>query len=343
MIHIDFETRGAVDLLSAGAHVYAMDPDTDALCACYAIGNGPVQRWLPGDPVPPDLKAALDDGMLLAAHNAEFDRLIWQYVMEGDYGWPRTELEDWYCTAAQARARGLPGKLKHLGRCLKLDTQKDKRGEELIKLMSVPPFQHTPELLEEMLAYCERDVVVERAAAARSVPLTDYELRRYWLTERINDYGLRVDVAFAEAAQAYAEEESADISAEIQRLTGGRVSSGRAFAALKRWVLEGDGMSERARGLMQVTKRNRRTRESETKTMLDKAVRTDLLSLPADDLSPLVREVLELVSEAGRSSVSKYSAMVSRSSNGWRRPGTTSTLKWRKGSVGHVRKVRWLS
>ena len=46
--------------------------------------------------------------------------------------------EPWYCAAAQARARGLPGALEELGTCLDLNVKKDRRGKELIKLLCIP-------------------------------------------------------------------------------------------------------------------------------------------------------------------------------------------------------------
>ena len=46
------ETRSQVDLKKVGAARYAADPSTEVLCVAYAVDDGPVQLWRPGDPVP---------------------------------------------------------------------------------------------------------------------------------------------------------------------------------------------------------------------------------------------------------------------------------------------------
>ena len=42
--------------------------------------------------------------------------------------------------------------------------------------------------------------MTEEEAAGRLIPLSDKEMQVYWLNERINDKGLRIDVASARAA-----------------------------------------------------------------------------------------------------------------------------------------------
>lgn len=314
LAHLDFETRSYIDLPKRGAYIYAQDPSTEVLCLCYEIDGGPIQSWVPGQPFPADLRAWIAGGGMLAAHNAAFDRLIWWFVAENDHNFPPAPLEQWYCTAAQARARGLPGKLEDLGRCLGLKVQKDKRGAELIKLMSIPPFEWSEELLAEMVTYCRTDVEVERAAAGRSLPLTEAELAAYWVSERINDRGLLVDVEFARAATGYARAETAAIGKRLAELTDGDVTTPRQFARLKDWVRE--RLSERGRKALWRAKTDRQTKVTEWKETLDKHTREILLGMIEEDpdvaTDPRVQEVLELTSEAGRTSVGKYQAMVDR-------------------------------
>ena len=57
----DIETRSKVSLKKVGAHKYAADPSTEVLCVAYAVDDGPVQLWRPGDPVPPEFFEAAAD------------------------------------------------------------------------------------------------------------------------------------------------------------------------------------------------------------------------------------------------------------------------------------------
>jgi DNA polymerase len=48
----DIETRSPVSLEDAGAWRYAADPATEVLCIGFAVDDGEVQIWTPGQPVP---------------------------------------------------------------------------------------------------------------------------------------------------------------------------------------------------------------------------------------------------------------------------------------------------
>ena len=63
----------------------------------YAFDGGEVQTWRPGDTFP-----AIGDAQI-RAHNAAFERLIFWYVLCPEFGIPEPPLEQFYCTAAQAR------------------------------------------------------------------------------------------------------------------------------------------------------------------------------------------------------------------------------------------------
>ena len=49
----DLETYSQANLKEVGAHNYANNPSTGVHFFCYAIDDGEVQVWRPGDPVPP--------------------------------------------------------------------------------------------------------------------------------------------------------------------------------------------------------------------------------------------------------------------------------------------------
>ena len=67
MIWLDFETRSECDLKTAGVYNYARHPTTEVLCMSYAVGDGMVQTWRPGQLLP------VLTGQI-RAHNAAFER-----------------------------------------------------------------------------------------------------------------------------------------------------------------------------------------------------------------------------------------------------------------------------
>lgn len=327
-LHIDFETRSRVNLIKEGAYNYAVHPSTSLICLSYGFGDDKPTSWNPlsGEPFPQviidHIKAGHDRS--IHAHNAAFERVIFWYVVCPDYDVPEPPLEMFYCTMAQARARALPGGLDDLGACLGLRTQKDRRGKELIKLLSIPGppdldtgvFNMDPDLLEEMYRYCDTDVIVERTAAKMTPPLTDEEWQDYIVNERINDRGLKVDREFAEAAIKYADAEVYEISVELNRITNGQIDSPRQFARHKEWMeIYMDGDDDIRKAMTRVTT-DRQTREETRKITLDKTARADILKLETMSpgrIAPICLEFVQLLEDAGRSSISKYKAMCLRS------------------------------
>ena len=81
VLHRDYETRSQIDLKKVGAAKYAADKTTEVLCAGYAIGDGPVQPWRPGDPFDGILEAAANPTWVVAAHNDAFEAAIEQHVL----------------------------------------------------------------------------------------------------------------------------------------------------------------------------------------------------------------------------------------------------------------------
>ncbi len=317
VLHMDYETRSRVNLLAEGAYKYAADPSTQVLCLGWAFDNDEPELWHPGMPFPKELKTFFGHGerRSIHAHNAAFERLISWYVLCPDYDLPEPPLEAFYCTASQARARNLPGGLDNLGRALGLDIQKDNKGKALIKKHSIPDaktgeFNDDPESLQEFYDYCKTDVIVERACESATLPLTDEEFEDYLISERVNDRGIMVDVEFAKAACAYADEETKELNAIINRLTNGQVRTARSFAAIKKWMEPYWQADDRIRRVMTRHKTDKKTGETEVKMTLDKAARFNLGAL--DNLPPVVVEVVEALDEAGRTSVSKYRSMVDR-------------------------------
>jgi DNA polymerase len=297
---LDLETRSRCDLPGRGVYNYAQDPSTEVLCMSYAFDDEDVQTWRPSEPFP--TRVALHRGQI-RAHNAAFERLMFWYVICPDFGVPEPALEQFYCTATQARANCAPGSLEDVGRFAGAGMRKDHRGAQLIRLLSIPQgdgtFRDDPKLMAEMVAYCEMDVKAMRAVSKALRQLSDEELSDYHINERINDRGVRLDVPLAKAAVRYAAQELDDIQQVVQDVTGGALTSVRS-PRMREWVWERVGPE--ARKLMQVWK------DGVEKTSIDKTVRANLLAMENPDEVPAeVAEVVQCADDLWASSVAKFS------------------------------------
>ena len=291
MIWLDFETRSRCDLPSRGVYNYAQDASTEVLCMSYAFDDGEVVTWLPGQPFPNIT------GHQIMAHNAAFERLIFWYVLCPDIGVPEPKMEQFYCTAAQARANCLPGSLEDVGRAVSSKMKKDHRGAALIRLLCIPrkdgTFNDDPAVMAEMVAYCEQDVRAMREISKSLRPLSDDELADYHASERINDRGVLVDPDLCRAAVSYAEAELAEIQTIVSEVSEGAITSVRS-PKMRQWVQ--DRVGPEAVKLMWTGE----------KFSIDKTVRANLLTLNADQVPADVAEVIQCADDLWASSVAKF-------------------------------------
>jgi len=138
VIFLDFETRSVADLPAVGISRYIEDPTTDVILMSYAIDDAAPATWFLGDPFPEDLLAALQRGDSVVAHNANFERRIWEGVCVPRYHWPVVNPGQWVCSAAIAAAFGLPRSLADAGETVGLAIKKDREGARLMKKLCRP-------------------------------------------------------------------------------------------------------------------------------------------------------------------------------------------------------------
>lgn len=300
ILSLDYETQSAMDLTEVGAYRYAQS--AKIMCAAYAIYEEntfepemvkPWRAWK-GEPMPADLLAALsDESVRKFAWNAQFERLITLHA--AGLAVPQ---EQWFCTAARARASAYPGKLDLCAKALAIPQKKDLAGGKLMKKLSTEG-TGTEEEYERVLEYCLQDVVVEATIGMVIRDLTLEEWQDYWVCERMNDRGIPIDVELARAAQKYAAVEAAEIAKELNAATGGVITSAKQFARIKKWV------GEKAPEVIEML-----TGE-DGKVSLDRSARTAIFESDLQ-ISEDVREVLELIDDAGRASTAKYAAIENR-------------------------------
>ncbi|UOF77641.1 DNA polymerase [Caudoviricetes sp.] len=293
MIWLDFETRSKCDLKAHGVYIYARDDTTEVLCMSFARDDGDVMTTTNVS----DMRRILTDikGEQIRAHNAAFERLIIKYVLGLDI-----PLEQFYCTAAQARANCAPGSLEDVGRFYGASMKKDHKGAALIRKLSIPQkdgtFKESPYLLDQMIAYCEQDVRAMRTISNMMRQLTDEELFDYHVNERINDRGVMVDTVVCQAAEVYSRDEMRAIQERIFELTKGEVAAARG-TKMRDWVL--DNVGQEARDIIM----------RDGKATIDKRTRELLMDLGPDYIEPDVLEAIELIDSGWSSSVAKFNRL----------------------------------
>lgn len=300
-LHLDFESRATVDLKKTGVHKYATHPETDVWCCAWAIDDGPVRVWRPGEPLPDDLRDVLENGTV-GAFNANFEWHIIEYICAPRYGWPRVAPERLDDTAARAAVQSLPRDLAGAAKALGLAVEKDDKGRRLMLQMMKPRKPRKDEDPEGLYwwddegrrarleQYCVRDVEVERELDRVLLSLTDSEKKIWLLDFRANHRGIAVDLELVREADKVLKHSLAEYGRRLSRLTNGRVTTVTNHAALTAWLQDNDIATDSV-GKEAVT------------AMLD------------GDLPDHVRKVLTIRQEAAKSSTAKLKSFMLRTSD----------------------------
>src|SRR5262249_47386375 len=205
-------------------------------------------------------------------------------------------------TQAMALALGLPARLSAAATTLELASRKDAAGERLMHQLSKPRRARKSEdvnqihwfddddRLQRLYGYCRQDVEVERELYSRLPPLSASEQSLWELSSRINQRGFYVDRGFAEAARKIAEAAAPEIDAEIAQVTAGDVTSINQVARLTAWLRDHGCALE----------------------SLDRKAIERQLTKGDDELSPLIRRVLELRLGGAQAATKKIDALLAR-------------------------------
>ena len=316
MITIDFETRSTVDLLKAGPWRYAEDSTTDVVCLAIKKDDALPVIWLPEKfkkNVESDAFQVIDDSKLLElqkesvieAHNMEFERALWYYVMHRRHGFPDLDLDKCYCSAAVAASHNIPRSLDNAGKVLHLSTKKSQAGHTLMLKMCKPrklrkqekeeiprwwskTFWHEqPKQIIDLCKYCCQDVETEHLLSRALKGLSSTERDIWKLDQIINKRGVYIDLPnikiIVSAIEIYEEE----MLSKVRELTQGAIKSPKQVTALKSWM-RAEGV--RAKNLQ--------------KNTVDMLLKKEM---------PLhVRKVLLLRKALAKSSVTKFVAMLKR-------------------------------
>ncbi len=247
---VDFETYSEVELGDYGAAEYSRHPSTEILCIGYLSGtrdelaDADAKVFVPpsnGDGLAIDTEFMLlltRPDVVIVAHNTFFEQCITENVLTRYRNLIRSSkargipLERWICTASQARACGLPGKLEMVGPALNLPHQKDMAGHRVMLKLSKPrkptkndpSTRYTPENAPDdfakLYSYCGDDLLAERDLFLKLPPLSDNERRVWLLNQKMNHRGFAVDRDLVTGALHCIEKTTAKLDARFQELTG---------------------------------------------------------------------------------------------------------------------------
>jgi len=291
-------------LPAVGLAVYATHPSTRVLSLAYNLKDGTGSHlWKPSMSAPP---AALIDhvqrGALVEAWNSGFEWWIWNFVCRRAYGWPPMYVQQMRCAMAKARASGWPGALGNAGAVMGLQVQKDKVGDSMLKLFSMPQKPTKAQPLKwldpeahpdgpKLYHYNEVDIVTEAEASSRVPDLEGFELDYWVLDQTINRRGVAADVEGLKACASIVTQCLARYDAELLALTGGVVERASQLQRLKGW-LAGQGV--------------------QMGTMDDEAIEAALKRIPPDPPGRVVpaRRALQLRQLTGSASVKKVFTML---------------------------------
>lgn len=296
--HLDFETRSATDLKKSGVYRYCEDTTTGVWGFAWRIGDGRVYQWRQGYPDPTELLQHVANGGVVVAHNAGFERTVWNVVMARTHPhWPKLFIKQQDCTQARAAAVSHPQGLDALCQALETSQKKDREGSALMIKMSRPrsfrpdgtiQWWDSPENIDRLMAYCVRDVLTECEVDKMIPQLTARERAVWEMDQEINDRGIHLDVVSARRAAELVELAKKQADKEMRVLTSRAVPKCSNDKHIVEWI--------KSRGIECTTVR--------------KDAQEDIMLLASSKNDALVKEVIELRADSKKTSTAKYAAML---------------------------------
>lgn len=327
----DFETKSEIDLKKYGLWNYSVHPSTEVICLAYKIADRKTRLWFNPEiadrfnieddvyyskrldlefevltEVPHDLFRAIEKGMIVEAHNAGFEKTIWNNIMVKKYGWPKIKDDNWMCSAAKAASYSLPRSLDGAGSALNLDIQKDKYGSSLINRLCKPKkirptkanpnpentvvFDGSKKLFLDLGAYCVRDVDTEHLLSKKLPDLSEKEQKIWLLDRKINEKGIYCDLDMAVKINDMVVLEKNRLNKELKKLTGGELISASKRAAVLSWLRD-NGIPD--------------LENTQNDTIID-------LVDSGEISDPMLLRILEIVQMVNKTSTKKFSVIADK-------------------------------
>lgn len=224
----------------------------EVMLFAYAVDQDPVYVWdvTTGNPMPTDLKKALDDPeTTIVGHNiGGFDRVLLKQAL--NIVLPIDRVHD---TMARAYAHGLPGSLDVLCDIMQVPTHKskDKEGKKLIQLFCKLRKDGTratrkthPLEYDHFLSYAKLDIEATRYIYEKLPDwnYTDFELNLWHIDQRINWRGMAIDTPLIASAILSVDRTQDSLRKRTSDITNGEVSSATRRDVLLKHILEEYGV-----------------------------------------------------------------------------------------------------
>lgn len=248
-LSIDIETYSDLDIKKVGVYRYVDSANFEILLFAYAFDNEEVKviDLVNDEELPKEVIEALNDNKVIkSAFNANFERTAISKFLNINL-----KPNEWSCTMIKALTLGLPGSLDSVSKALKFneDKQKMKEGKALIQYLCKPckatkvnkgrtrnlPI-HDMEKWNKFKEYCKQDVVVEREIRNKlsKYKTTEREIKLWYLDQRINDTGIKVDTELIENAIECDKRYTEKLTKEAIKITG--LNNPNSPAQLKKWL-----------------------------------------------------------------------------------------------------------
>ena len=234
-IYWDIETYSQVNLKDQGVHIYGRHKSTGVFFLCFAIDDGPVQVWRPGDPVPAPFANPADFKFI--SDNWTFECTVHAEILVKRYEFPPIPIENQDCAQRLALANAFPAELGLRCEALGLPYRKDPEARKAMLRLSRPQTAKKrkkpvdPEARERDLALllgrCISDVEATRAAynSPRLRRLLPEERQLLLIDAKINTTGVHANIPFLEAARDLAVTERNAVNTRLDELTAGVITS----------------------------------------------------------------------------------------------------------------------
>lgn len=302
ILGLDFESASAFDIKN-GVWAYSLHPSTRVHLAVFTFATCSGRRdsftWWPGDELRADAVEWIVNGGLILAHNASFEKSMWENILTPTHDWPETSIEQWRDTQHLGLAVNQPLALEGLARALGCPTQKDTEGAKLMrKMMKADPndtggwiYDRDFDHLVALEAYCHCDVGAMLDSYFRLPSLSVTEALVSRVDQRINSRGVYLDQEFAARCAVLVDKRSAELAKEVFLGTDAWLSDSKAAPTLKTWLKDLGVV------LPKVTRKNTKGEFKQVETA-DRSAVLGLLDDP--DLPAEARTVLENRMEANK-------------------------------------------
>lgn len=314
ILHIDVESSSAAELAGddgVGVHKYAEHWTTRVYCMAWWFDDvKQTKLWHDWEPFPQEVIDHVAGGGTVVAHNAAFERTMWNVVMRRPNVvdnlpaliLPELKIEQMVCTLARASTITLPAGLDYIAQVMGFENRKDPVGYKLMMKHAKPASRtkhpdgsetytwHSDREERRVIgAYCQQDVVVE-LDVDRTVLQHAARERRVWeLDQRINDRGVRLDLPLVKAAIEVVEVAKARLHTRMAKITDNEVTACSQVQKIVAWI--------NAKGI--------------PCTSIAKGVQQELI-LQAKSVDSKVEEVILLRQQSGKGTpTSKYQTMAS--------------------------------